>query len=795
MLYRVLANGYDILDFSNQQLVLLSPQLTMEIDTAGNFEFTVPPNHLYYDMFSAESIMSMMIEVYEDTVMHWFGRPLELHLDFYKNKKIYCEGGFGFFNDSIIREAEYEDILLSTIFSAVIAEHNSMVPANRQFTVGSFTVSDHTVYRKFNYEQTSDVLKSKFLDAEDGHFFLRRENGVNYIDFLKDMPYSCNQEVEFAKNLLNFTYSFDGKDFATCVIPLGANDEETNKPITISSVNGNSDILIGSAAANYGQIIKVQHYGDLKDPYELYSEGQKYLLNLQYNAYLIECSAVDLHSKDNTEQLFKVGQKVTCISNPHGINLELPISKMTLYLDSAAKQITLGRIPKKTLARFYKENINNGNEGNYTEEIEPVIPSGWEIVPPDEDGGEPTLKRVPIMIDITHLPLQTNYTDSDNDFDPTGIEVKLVAQGLPNLQYFSDEWYSTGVVPTSELTYEIGGMGIPTQPIAAGGEVPSKAQIMVWVIWTCAKSGCPYIGKKFRKAFYIQNTDAAARDAANTPDHITVVSTGLDMIIHKVGQFINFSGVRVKAYLPDGSEYDAPGYSGGLIPSTELIYPLKTVNVDNEQAAIEERTSDLNTSPFQKPIEIHSSISVHIKQNVNVYGSAAEYVINDYEYSGAKFITYVYDDGSTVCLAAGDSNPGYNAHTKSQSFYLENDEETGDPYETNSNGIQFSNSYTYKEKTVYRTSFYVYSPSAQQYANECYVNGPNYKYDNLSSLVTSGLLDRLAWTMVYGDVESEFYYMNVPVNWKAPNGVTLTTSFKIKVKVENNENSGPVIGN
>ena len=594
MLYRVLVDGVDILDYNDPTMVLLSPQLEPEIDVAGSFEFTVPPNHKLYDNFTAESIMLMTVEVYEDNILHWFGRPVELHLDFYKNKKIYCEGGLGFFNDSIIRDAEYEETLLSVIFSAVIAEHNSMVPVNRQFSVGYFTVADHTVYRRFNYEQTSDVLKSKFLDAEEGHFFVRRENGVNYIDFLKDMPYTCNQEVEFAENLLNFTYSFDGKDFATCVIPLGAVDEETRKPITIKSVNNNSDILVGNTASTYGNIVKVQNYSDLTDPNELVSEGKKYLTTLQYNAFLIECSAVDLHSKNAEKQLFRVGQMVKCVSNPHGINLELPISKMTLYLDSAAKQITLGRIPKKTLARFYKERIGTG--GSPVDGVDDTLPAGFDIIP-DPVSGDPTLIKVPVSMQIMTLPYRDgSQASSSYEYGDTlifdGLTAKLVAKGLSRddspdtpMTYFSDANYPTGDIPFNELSFE------PTTYNQHTGK------LMVWCIWTNPRS--LYNGVKFRKTFYMQSLTEAAIEAANGPVRIeiTVPPSKLD---YYDGEHIRMAGATVVAYKEDGTPYIGNGYINGVIPNSELT--LEPAVADKDQAKTDFGTgtavSDYGTVPY-----------------------------------------------------------------------------------------------------------------------------------------------------------------------------------------------------
>lgn len=575
MLYRVLVDGEDILDYNDPELVLLGPQLEVELDVSGSFEFTVPPNHKMYNWFSPESIMAMTIEVWEDNIMHWFGRPIEYHLDFYKNKKINCEGGLAFFNDSVIRAEEWDETFLSDIFQAVLSEHNTMVPSNRQFSLGLFTVNDRPVYRKFNYEQTFDVLKSKFLDAEEGHFFVRRENGVNYIDFLKDMPYSCNQEVEFAENLLNLTYNFDGKDFATCVIPLGSNDPETGEPINIKTVNGGSDILVGASAAVYGNIVKVQQYSDIEHPEELITEGQKYLTNLQYNAFLIECSAVDLHSKDSTQQLFRVGQMVTCTSVPHGLQIELPISKMILYLDSAAKQITLGRIPKKTLSRFYKEKVADSGGGYDAGEAEAEeIPDGWAIIPPDTDDGTPTMRRVPSNITIHEAPLQIHY-NQDATIDFTGLKIRILTPKLDGsgLETYMDSNYPTGVIsyPSSELILSV-------------TKVTQKtAQIKVPVMWRC-----PYTGQLMQTFFQITNDTAAAAEAAHggPPDRIEAFVTklgGVDPQVYTDGQRIHLNGVKVYAYWPDGTRYDANGYKDGYIPITEITYIPKIASYQQEK--------------------------------------------------------------------------------------------------------------------------------------------------------------------------------------------------------------------
>lgn len=755
MVYRVLVDGEDVLDYNDPELVLLSPQLEVELDVSGSFEFTVPPNHKMYNDFTPESIMAMTIEVWEDNIMHWFGRPIEYHLDFYKNKKINCEGGLAFFNDSVIRAEEWDETFLSDIFQAVLAEHNTMVPSNRQFSFGSFTVNDGPVYRKFNYEQTFDVLKSKFLDAVDGHFFVRRENGVNYLDFLKDMPYTCNQDVEFSENLLNFTYSFDGKDFATCVIPLGANDPETGEPIDIKSVNSGSDILIGSSAAVYGNIVKVQQYGDIEHPEELITEGRKYLTTLQYNAFLIECSAVDLHSKDPTQQLFRVGQMVTCTSVPHGLQIELPISKMILYLDSAAKQITLGRIPKKTLSRFYKEKVSDGG-GNYGAGEADEIPDGWAVVPPDTDGGSPTMKRVPSNITIHEAPLQIHY-NQDATIDFTRLKIRILTPKLDGsgLETYTDSNYPTGIIsyPSSELI-------LPVTKVTQ-----KTAQIKVPVMWRC-----PYTGQLMQTFFQITNDTAAAAEAAHggPPDHIEAFVTklgGVDPQVYKNGQRIHLNGIKVYAYWPDGSRYDADGYNDGLIPNTEITFQPKIANYEDAEYAYDTGTaaSDYGTVPY-----------VVGGFNAQQYsGGSPSWRHGTWSGNGFFFSTrgdnipnnYCSFDSPTLIFAGADDNVGQDG-THTYNLSLRTNPIDGEKYYVISNFFGWANGVS--GWTVVASPICSGNPNVQGYWPE----------------------DVLMAAMK-GKVPELNKKQTITVSWKRPgDGEVLTATYQVTVKSESSGSGG-----
>ena len=107
MIYRVLMDGQDIFNPQERQYALIDPQLSMELNVAGSFEFTMHPSHPFYDDVHP---FTSLIEVFESEVLLWFGRPVEITTDFYNQKKVYCEGAFAFFNDSVQRVHEYNSI-------------------------------------------------------------------------------------------------------------------------------------------------------------------------------------------------------------------------------------------------------------------------------------------------------------------------------------------------------------------------------------------------------------------------------------------------------------------------------------------------------------------------------------------------------------------------------------------------------------------------------------------------------------------------------------------------------------
>lgn len=416
MIYRVLFNGVDIYG-PTPETTLLDPTMETELNAAGSLEFTLPPGHSFYDV---PNLLTSDVEVYEDNDLIWFGRPISIETDWNNQKKVSCEGALSFFNDTIQRPNKWDAILVRDFFRYLINVHNSQVSENRRFTVGNITVLDKYVYRELSYDTTFDCLQRMCLDAEGGYLFVRRENDVNYIDWLEEVPYVATQNVQFAVNLLDISQTFNGEDICTQVLPLGANisriatvnestpyctvyeqpDDTSTQlgrvpqgtevtfdfipndttwyrisnpydgyakqqyltpqsgdiPLTISYINGGSDILVDEdAVALFGPITKVQQWNEVHNPNELLEKGRKWLTDEQYDKISIEADAAELHYLDTSVDAFKVGQMVHITSNPHLIDKDLPMTKISVSLDSGVKKIQIGTPPHKTLTEIYKD--------------------------------------------------------------------------------------------------------------------------------------------------------------------------------------------------------------------------------------------------------------------------------------------------------------------------------------------------------------------------------------------------------------------------------------------------------
>lgn len=399
-MYRVLVDGALMCDSRVEELALSNPVVNLEENKAGSFSFIIPPNHPKYD---AVLRRKSEIEVHEDGELIFCGPCIEANTDFYKQKKISCEGELTYFNDSIQRPARYQNMTARGLLETFVANHNSQVEEKKQFQVGIVTVEDsnNSIYCYTNMESTMTCLKEDLLDDLGGFFRIRHENGVKYIDYLAERPNTNSQIIKLGKNLLDLVSNIDSTEIATAIIPLGAKLEQTaieglETRLTIESVNDGKDYVYSRQAVDeYGWIYKTVVFDDVTTALALMQKGEQYLAETQFENMVIEAKAVDLHLTDSTKERFKISDQIKVLSAPHGLDKFFPLTKMTLNLNNPeSNTVTLGKSEVVPLsARYSKMNKEMDSVIDKKYDTNPVYGTGYTGTFTTADGATATVSN------------------------------------------------------------------------------------------------------------------------------------------------------------------------------------------------------------------------------------------------------------------------------------------------------------------------------------------------------------------------------------------------------------------
>lgn len=376
-MYKILVDNILMCDSRIEELALINPVVTLEENKAGSFSFKIPPNHPYYDLIQRRK---SIVQVFQDDEKEpiFSGMCIEITNDFYKQKQIYCEGELAYFNDSIQRQARYQDMTVRGLFENFIAKHNEQVEEAKRFQVGIVTVEDSndSLYCYTNMESTMKCLKEELVDDLGGFFRIRHVDGIKYIDYLSGSQNTNSQIIKLGKNLLDFTSNLDSSEIATAIIPLGARLEEEvveglEKRLSIESINDGKDYVFSQEAVDsFGWIYSVVTWDDVTTAEALKNKGEKYLSEIQFENMVIEAKAVDLHLDNSDIERFKLSDEIRVVSKPHGLDKYFRLTKMTINLNNPeSNTITLGKEEKASLSA--KTNKENEEIKNTIKEISP----------------------------------------------------------------------------------------------------------------------------------------------------------------------------------------------------------------------------------------------------------------------------------------------------------------------------------------------------------------------------------------------------------------------------------------
>ena len=353
MIYRIyiddtLVHRSDIPD-ENYQLVGIT--LDVEMGKSPSLKFTIPPSHPKKSLL--KNFLSRFT-VKEDELVLAEGRLFDSRQDIYNQVEWQAEGSLSYLTDSYVPKVKVEETIRA-LFTRYVNEHNSRVEDYKKFTVGQITIDNADTEKvkvdNDGYRYTSDAIQNDLIDSYGGYLRTRYENGVRYLDYLKDYGHKTTQTIEYKKNLIDFALEVNPEDVFTYLIPTGDSN------LKINDVNNGKDYIeVEGAKAKWGNKYLLKSFSGISNASTLLKEAKQYIKNhYEELPESLEITAIDLKLLGVNVESIHVGDVVRVTSTPNGVDKDYTCSAISYNLSQFGKtKYTLGK-PKQDFTKKYNQ--------------------------------------------------------------------------------------------------------------------------------------------------------------------------------------------------------------------------------------------------------------------------------------------------------------------------------------------------------------------------------------------------------------------------------------------------------
>lgn len=323
-------------------------KIVKAVNAVDSFTFTIYPDNAGYNKLKP---LTTSVTVTDDSTGKdiFIGRVLKCPDSMDEQglicKSVTCEGRLGWLYDSVQPYAEYKVVGIRTVLSSFLSKHNAQVGTDKRIELGQVTVTASNNYTyTANWDKTMNVIADKLIGKIGGEIQLRDKDGKVYIDYLEHIGHGTDTTIELAVNLKTISREVDETAVITRLYPLGAKLTDSEKRLTIGTVNGGKDYIEDSSLiAKYGVISGPQIWDDVTLASNLLSKGKEYLKSVNRAKVQYQITALDLSRIDKHIEQFELGCWYRVKNSLMGIDEDLRIVGISIDLDNPqASQLTFG---------------------------------------------------------------------------------------------------------------------------------------------------------------------------------------------------------------------------------------------------------------------------------------------------------------------------------------------------------------------------------------------------------------------------------------------------------------------
>lgn len=430
-----ITNGVEKTTIHSDNLDRISAgKVVKAVNAVDSFTFTIYPDNAGYDKLKP---LTTSVTVTDDSTGKdvFIGRVLKCPDSMDEQglicKSVTCEGRLGWLYDSVQPYVEYKMVGISTVLSSFLSKHNAQVGADKRIELGQVTVTASNNYTyTANWDKTMDVIADKLIGKFGGEIQLRDKDGKVYIDYLEHIGHGTDTTIELAVNLKTISREVDETAVITRLYPLGAKLTDSEKRLTIGTVNGGKDYIEDSSlVAKYGIISGTQIWDDVTLASNLLSKGKEYLKSVNRAKVQYQITALDLSRIDKHIEQFELGCWYRVKNSLMGIDEDLRIVGISIDLDNPqASQLTFGD-RFETLSGFMTaktqslQSAIDNSEFRNRQVIDSKIENATKLITGAEGGN--------VILDPPTKPRRVLIMDTDNiDTCKSCIQFNLNGMGF-----------------------------------------------------------------------------------------------------------------------------------------------------------------------------------------------------------------------------------------------------------------------------------------------------------------------------------------------------------------------------
>ena len=345
-MYQIKCNDYVLHDPRIDELKVIGAKCSLEVNKTGALSFQIHPTHPYYDVIKKHT---SQIALLQDGEVLFKGRVLNDGVTIDNIKTIECEGVLSYLIDSVQRPRSFtidnDTHTIRNCLKTLIDNHNSQVDDYKKFKLGNVTVTYDNNFKttiSSKYEDTLSFINENLVNVYGGYLLVRYETDGNYIDYISEYTNNCNQVIRFGRNIVDMKSTLKGEKIYTAIIGYGnvydgdvASLHSINDGTYEGMIKKDDYIYNPEGVAKYGWIWKYIKY-DVYSSQLVLKNAIAELKNSINAEVTFELTAIDLHLINVDIDRINIGDMVRCVSDPHGIDMIMFVSAMTIDIDNPA---------------------------------------------------------------------------------------------------------------------------------------------------------------------------------------------------------------------------------------------------------------------------------------------------------------------------------------------------------------------------------------------------------------------------------------------------------------------------